>query len=657
MPDYQITAPDGTKYKVTAPDGASQDDVMAFVQSQHSSAQAPDTRKTSQSLGAEEGVTHVIDRAASGISAVLRNPSYGKTPYAIPGLGDVIDLAGSKLGLPSVEQAKVSHETYFKGREKTEKPGGIGRFGGEVLATAPLAELGPVVGGAVAGGLAGSGQTPGEVTEDAATGAIGGKIAHAATGALGKIASPYLRKAGEKASDYIARLAKGAGKTVEDIEKYGKSVFDKPVTGAEALGRPGKAALMALGRREGETPDALEGFLQSRKLGAADRLLGDFSETVGINPEVAQGDLDELVKKGRQEATPLYDLALNAAPVITDRLQQFANEDIVQQGMRRGIKIERLKALAQGKQFDPNAYAITSFNEAGDPVIGPVPTWRSWDAAKTGLDDVLEQYRDPRTGKLLLDKMGNAINDVRASMLNELDGVNPAYKAARARAGDYLSAHSAFERGQKALLNGNVTERQFSEMLGKMATTDHEALKGGIANQLFNMAQTGKLKPSLLLTPRVQAKLIMAFGKDGAEQFTERLKTEAQISADTSRMMPGTGSQTSEVLNATTDQDVTNAALLDLAHATVHASTGNHHAAASRVGSALRTLYARGKTAGMSVEVRNEVGKLLMLSPKELAEHIRQRPQDIEQITKLISAAQATTGHVGSVGLTEAAAP
>lgn len=619
------------------------------------SGSAPDdTRRTSQSLGAEEGVSNVLDRAASGAKALANTVSI---PFTNLKMGNVLDSAGSALGLSSTEDANAAHQKYFSGREKTEKPGGIGRFGGELLATAPLAGLGPAAGGAFAGMLTGKGNTPGEIAEDAGLGAVGGKAAHALTGVAGRAASSYLRNTAEKASDYVARLAKGAGKSVEDIEKYAEDVFHKPVTGAEALGRPGKTALMALGRREGETPDALEGLLQSRKAGASDRMLGDFSDTVGIDPEVAQGNIEGLVKKGRDDAAPLYDLALNATPATSEYLERLSNDSIVRQGMQRGIRIEQLKALSERRPFDPNAYAVTGFNEAGDPQIGPVPTWKTWDAAKTGIDDVLNQYRNKLTGKLELDDMGKAINGVRASMLDEVDSLNPAYKAARAKAGDYLSASTAFDRGQKSLLNGNVTERQFGEMLGKMSKTDHEALKGGIANQLFNMAQNGRLKPSLLTTPRVQSKLIMAFGKDGAEQFVERLKAEGQMAADTNRMMPGTGSQTSEVLNATSDQDVTNAALLDLAHATYHAGTGNHGAAASRVGSALKTLWARGKTAGMPIEVRNEVGKLLMMSPKELADHIRQRPQEIQQITDLISKAQTGAGAAGSVALPAAVDP
>jgi len=41
MPQYEITSPDGTKYRVTAPEGASQQDVMAYVQSQHAGPHKP----------------------------------------------------------------------------------------------------------------------------------------------------------------------------------------------------------------------------------------------------------------------------------------------------------------------------------------------------------------------------------------------------------------------------------------------------------------------------------------------------------------------------------------------------------------------------------------------------------------------------------------
>ena len=190
-----------------------------------------------------------------------------------------------------------------------------------------------------------------------------------------------------------------------------------------------------------------------------------------------------------------------------------------------------------------------------------------------------------------------------------------------------------------------------------MSNTEHEAFKGGIANQLFNMAQNGRLKPNLLSTPRIQNKLIMAFGKDGAQEFIERLKAEAQIASDTNRMMPATGSATGEILNAVTDQDATNAALLDLAHAGVHATTGNHMAAGARLLSGLKTLWARGKTVGMPLPVRNEIGRLLMLSPKELADHIRQQPQVASRISKFIAMVQSGVPQPAAVATTEVTAP
>ena len=391
-----------------------------------STAAKPDaTKPTSETLGAEEGGMHVFDRLAKGAKRLADS---GIIPFLAPGAGTALDTLGQKLGLPSEEQAEESHKQAFAKREQTQRPGEIGRFGAEVAATAPLAALGPVVGGGLTGAAVGEGETPGELAEDVVAGAAGGKIAHELTGVVGRAASPYTRKATEKASEYVTRLLKGAGKTAADVEKYGEDVFNKPVTGAEAIGRPGKTALLALGRREGATPDELEGFLTSRRLAAPDRMLGDFSETVGVNPEAAQGNIEALVKQGREEAAPLYEHALNALPVTNERLEQFARDGIVRKGMQRGIRIVQLESLAKGVPFEPSAYSVTGFDVEGNPEIGPVPTWRTWDAAKKGLDDVLEQYRDKTTGRLRLDEMGRAINSVRASMLNELDYANPAYK-------------------------------------------------------------------------------------------------------------------------------------------------------------------------------------------------------------------------------------
>jgi hypothetical protein len=432
---------------------------------------------------------------------------------------------------------------------------------------------------------------------------------------------PKLPPETQGAAEYAARQMQSAGKTPADLAAA--AAGGKPITAAEAIGKPGTVGLAALARREGTTGDMLQGLLDERQAGASGRVLSDYAQASGIDPNAAHGNLEALVTAGRQKAAPLYQEALSQPPVITDRLNQFASEPIVQQGMKEGIKTERLNALAHGEPFDPNAYAVSGFDAAGDPIISGVPTWRSWDAAKVGIDDMLNQYRDKTTGRLALDKRGDAINNVRKAMLKELDGANPAYGAARAQAGDYLSAQSAFERGQKTIMDPNVTVSQFHKTLAAASPAEREAIKGGVANKMFNLAQNGRLNPRDFNRPIVQQKLSILLGEGPANKLLANVKAEAEMAVNAQRMRPGNGSQTAELGAAMADQDGSGGALgfgADIAHGAVRGRGIGRSvidAAGQRV--ILPTLDAM-RTRGMPVSVRDEAGRLLAGSPQDLAD-------------------------------------
>jgi hypothetical protein len=429
-----------------------------------------------------------------------------------------------------------------------------------------------------------------------------------------------------KATQYVGNLVQSAGKTPATLAQLTSEIAGKPLTAAEAIGRPGVTGLAALGRRSGETGDVLQGLIDERAAGAPGRVLSDYAAASGIDPNAAQGNIDAMVEAGRARAAPLYDIAHSQAPVITDRLKQFAQEPFVQQGMKEGIKTERLKALASGKPFDPIAYAVTHFNDAGDPVVGAVPTWRSWDAAKVGLDDVLDTYRDKASNRLVLDKRGSAINEVRKAMLNEVDAVNPAYAAARASAGDYLSASDAFSRGQKIILDPNTPADKFSKIIANLSESDLEAMKGGAANKLFNLAQNGKLDPKVFNRPMVQQKLTAMLGADPAKKLLANVRAEAGMSADGARMRPGNLSPTQELNAAMAEQDGGSGAMgLALDAGMNVAKHGPTIGAAKTIGQ-----YARGpidylRTPGMSVNTRNEAGRLLMMPPSALADLLQRQ--------------------------------
>src|SRR3546814_17876344 len=81
---------------------------------------------------------------------------------------------------------------------------------------------------------------------------------------------------------------------------------------------------------------------------------------------------------------------------------------------------------------DPRGLGL-AFNDAGDVVFEETPAnMRTLDYIKRGLDDVLERYRDPTTGRLVMDNTGRAIDQTRRALLDELDNINPDYATASA---------------------------------------------------------------------------------------------------------------------------------------------------------------------------------------------------------------------------------
>lgn len=177
------------------------------------------------------------------------------------------------------------------------------------------------------------------------------------------------------------------------------------------------------------------------------------------------------------------DHAANGVPgaVWTPRIQQFLDDPIIQQGINKGIQVQRLESLASGTPFDPREFAITGFGQDGSPIVSKVPNMRLLDAGKRGLDDILEQYRDPTTGVLRLDQYGRAVDQVRQSFLGELDRVNPDYASARAAWSGPSQTMSAMKQGASIF---NMQPEQISDAIGRLNPGDKPFFQIGARDAL-----------------------------------------------------------------------------------------------------------------------------------------------------------------------------
>lgn len=341
-----------------------------------------------------------------------------------------------------------------------------------------------------------------------------------------------------------------------------------------------------------------ERVIEPRGRGQAERAIAgiqrDFGPTVNID-EAADG----LINKGRTAAGSLYDEAYAAPVVATPELDAILATPAGRQALSRAHTIaanERRDPAALGFRMDADgnvelnpvrldpfqaqAEAKSAFDAAQEshrvalrtagantettresllaardqmkaadavlanaPTPGTAATSRSYttqtlDYVKRGLDDILEQSRDPVTRRLHLDEAGRAVNDVRASLVKEVDNLNPRYAEARA-------AYEGPAKERDALLAGRgaVGPQTTPDRLGRMTNgrTDGQmdqlrtGFRTGMAENVDRMRFSGNPYDAIYGTPDQVAKVGALF-PDGADNFARQ--------ADLERMMAKTQQET-----------------------------------------------------------------------------------------------------------------
>lgn len=272
----------------------------------------------------------------------------------------------------------------------------------------------------------------------------------------------------------------------------------------------------------------LENFVESRRAGAGERMVSGIRRRVGSD---AQNMTEDALRQARQaQAEPLYQQAFAAAPIHNDRTAQMVADPIVRQGIRRGLEVQRLEALARNEPFNPTDYAITGFDDAGDPILDQVPNMRLLDAAKRGLDDILEQYRDTVTGRMRLDQRGRAIDEVRRSLIGELDNLNPDYKAARAAWAGPSASLDAIEAG-RSFMRGDAED--VTELFNRLAPGDRDFFLIGLSRELRDMVDKRPTAlsdaTSRIMRPAVRQRLEAFLGRDQSSALDDLLNVERQM--------------------------------------------------------------------------------------------------------------------------------
>ena len=375
----------------------------------------------------------------------------------------------------------------------------VGRYGGNVGK------------GAVIGGIAGAGDA-GDTFADRFTGAAvggltGGLISAAAPAVLGGIgyaAQPLKRflpksanapvsNVDDVALDQLSKTMQRSGKTGQQIERevLDANAAGQPYILAEGIGTEGQRKLAAIAKTPGAARQWIDKDLGARDLERGLRAGQAVDTGMGVPPgmtaEMAQ---DYLTRQARARSAPFYAAAEAKQPTWTPRMQEFFDDPDFGKALKAGFKTERQRALADGRPFRPHDYAITQFDEAGDPIMSAVPNMKTIDLMKRGIDTLINKYRDPVTRRVDTSHPEVvALDNMRKAFLREVDSINPMYGRARAEYAGPAQIGTAVDRGRDLPLRGRPEDT--IPKLARLPATEQQGVRIGVADRIAEQLSKG----------------------------------------------------------------------------------------------------------------------------------------------------------------------
>ncbi|WP_290957499.1 hypothetical protein [Hyphomonas sp.] len=396
-----------------------------------------------------------------------------------------------------------------------------------------------------------------------AMGAVVPPLMHMGAKGLRALFSSVGKKADNGGSQFVQR------KVMQALERDGYT----PETAAKALDSMGpeariadlgentKALLRSMTAMPGEARTTALQALETRGRQTGQRLADSARAATGAKGNFS-GQIDDLLTQRKAAAAPLYEAAYKKT-VQSDKLASLLKRPSIQDAMKRGVRL----AMDEGE--DVSALGV-QFNQAGDPVFEGIPSMRVLHYVKRGLDDVVSSSKDALTGKLTTDQ-GRTANELRKQLLDELDRLNPDYKAARASYAGPSRTIEVMEQGRRfARQSEDLTLTQ----LAKMAPSEKEAFREGVAQGIQDMIDrrqiTSNMAKTLFDKPDIRKKLRAVFpSKDALDDFLRQARLEGRF-FETRSMVKG-GSPTARIQAEMDDMASDTAPVGDLMRAGVEA--------------------------------------------------------------------------------------
>jgi hypothetical protein len=494
MPIFQIELDDGRKFEVDAVD---QQSALAALNPGVNNSQRLDRYHQRARDVINEQAARGRDISGGYLDKYLQGATMGFGDEIVAGmrtgLGAVVDplrhIGDANYKSPSIAERynyeKALEDERAKDADKrtgalgalTEFAGGLGTGVGAARSGLTLLKGGQTLGqmaragaleGAGYGAVSGAGE--GDGINDRLRKAFSGGVTGAALGGALPLAAEGIKVAAAKPLSNIlaARDPQSAAvaKFAEDLRSSGKSLdqvkleIDSanaagiPVTLADVLGKEGQRRLYTAAGASGPGREFATNFLDQRQAGQAGRIANLFDEALGADRTAKQAG-EEFIDQARRQSEPFYKAIPEYPSQITPRVENFLKEPLMEEALKKGIQIQRNNAIAAGE--DLSGYTLRETQRANDAGLNSF-NFKNYQAMKIGLDDMLEQYRDKTTGKLVLDTYGKSILKMRQALDNDLKQMFPGYAKADALYSGPASIDQAIGLGKQMAGSGRYED-------------------------------------------------------------------------------------------------------------------------------------------------------------------------------------------------------
>lgn len=414
-----------------------------------------------------------------------------------------------------------------------------------------------------------------------ALGYVGAPIVKGAGAILSRLndVSPNLTNRG--AVNALTKAFANDGMTLEQGLSAMRGMGDQ-ATLADAGGRNVNALAQVVANTPGQGQQTAS-YLLDRADQAPDLVSQSLQNATGQTGNI-QSSMDELMAQRSKAAQPLYSKAFSNPVPIDPRLKQFLDDPDIQAAMARGIPLARREALANGLPFDEKTYlgdeaknvaadlldANGNLIHAGDATAQVTPSMQALDAAKRGLDSMIEDSanRDPLTGAM--NAQGRSLSNLRSAFLNHLDAINPDYAAARNAWAGPSQAMQAMKDGSNFL---KASPDEIASVLKDMPESNVPFYLNGVTSALQNKVDAtpdgANVVRKIFGTPAIREKLQAAFNNQEAyDRFASDMENQARFASTKNSIM--SGSQTYQRLANALGQGAT-----DYTPHMLNAITGN----------------------------------------------------------------------------------